>query len=343
MPQITRRRFLEYSAATGATFALSGLANNGSAQAVLNQEVMDFHDEQIIIEGFSPRLSEESASMCINGYKEGRITAFAPGISAGMGAGMGAEGDFYDNPNAASNFATLDNLGYMHQQILTRDDVMLIRKADDLRRAKKGGKIGIIMHCQSPVEYNLDLVYLYKAAGVGIMQLANYSRTPFEPDVPGRGDLGLGNKGITLVRELNKAKMILDVTHTAERTSMDAVRTTGLPVIISNTYAMGKSDRTRSAPDSLLKAVAESGGTIGASLPTRFARDSWLALESYINHIKSLVDLVGIDHVAVGCDYNRGQWYYRLTEGLLRHGFCRDEIRKIRGENILRVMKAVWG
>lgn len=378
---MTRRHFGTLASASAIAAALP---NTASSQEIAEQpaegkQPLDFHDEIITIDGTSPLLGERHDPAIIDWYKQGRVTAFAPSMSEGP---MAAETDVFGRLN------TLDNLGFVHKQFNTRDDVILVRKADDILRAKREGKLGVMLNFQTPtpVEYNLDLVHLYKGAGVGVMQLTYNVRNQFGNGILERGDSGLSNLGVALVKELNTAKIIVDVGHTGEKTAMDAIEFSETPVIISHANSRNKYDSPRNVTDRLIKAIAENGGFIGAVMYPPFVRKAPRpTLNDYIDHIKYLVDLVGADHVAIGSDYFGAQWgvasdeeaqqlyerniavgawdretyppppwvypegietpktLYNLTDGMLKAGFSKDEVRQIWGGNWMRVMKEVWG
>jgi len=377
-----RRSFLK---ATGlASVALgAGLGSSRSfAQATSSATkapAQDFHDEIITIDGTSPLMGENHQEKFVDWYKQGRVTAFAPTMSEGP---MSSVSSLTDRLN------TLDNLGFMLRLVHKRDDLIVVRKAADIVKAKQEGKLGVMLNFQSPTafEYNLDLVHVYKELGVGVVQLTYNARNQFGNGILERGDSGLSHLGVALVKELNNARMIVDVGHTGVKTAFDAIETSSTPVIISHANSRNKFDSNRNVPDDLIKAIAEHGGFIGAVMYPAFIRkEPRPTLDDYIDHIKYLVDLVGPDHVAIGSDYFGGQWgvitdeeaqklyernievgawdkatypappwvypegvetpktLYNLTAGLLRRGFSKDEIRKIWGENWLRVMKEVWG
>jgi len=381
---VIRREFLTEDRAVGrrnfikamglATAAIGfGLDTSWSpaqaAPASTKAPAKDFHDEIITIDGTSPLMGENHQEKFVDWYKEGRVTAFAPTMSEGP---MSSVASLTDKLN------TLDNLGFMLKLVHKRNDLIVVRKAADILQAKQEGKLGVMLNFQSPTafEYNLDLVHLYKEVGVGVVQLTYNVRNQFGNGILERGDSGLSHLGVALVKELNNARMIVDVGHTGVKTAFDAIETSSTPVIISHANSRNKFDSNRNV----------NGGFIGAVMYPAFIRkEPRPTLDDYIDHIKYLVDLVGPDHVAIGSDYFGGQWgvitdeeaqklyernievgawdkatypappwvypagvetpktLYNLTAGLLRRGFSKDEIRKIWGENWLRVMKQVWG
>ena len=378
----SRRDFLSKAAVATVAIGLGVNTPRSFAQTASSTSKLppaDFHDEIITIDGTSPLMGENHQEKFLDWYKEGRVTAFAPTMSEGP---MSSVSSLTDKLN------TLDNLGFMLKLVHKRNDLIVVRSSEDVRRAKREGKLGVMLNFQSPTafEYNLDLVHVYKELGVGVVQLTYNARNQFGNGILERGDSGLSNLGIALVKELNSAKMIVDVGHTGIKTAYDAIETSSTPVIISHANSRNKFDSNRNVPDDLIKAIAQNGGFIGAVMYPPFIRkEPRPTLNDYIDHIKYLVDLVGPDHVAIGSDYFGGQWgvisdeeaqklyerniavgawdkatypappwvypegietprtLYNLTSGLLNRGFSKDDIRKIWGENWMRVMKQVWG
>jgi membrane dipeptidase len=200
-----------------------------------------------------------------------------------------------------------------------------------------------------------------------------------------RTDAGLSRFGIKLVQRLNTSRVIVDCSHTGLRTSLDAIECSAAPVVLSHSNAASVHATLRNAPNELIDAIAKSGGVIGVvGFPGMVSISTTPTLDQIIAHIDAIVQLVGIDHVALGLDYYPGQsgvasdeealrgyneairagiWstaypppphrypagietprtFPNLTRRLLEHGYREPEIRKILGENWLRVMRAVWG
>lgn len=333
----------------------------------ISERARALHAQSIVIDAVCP-LAEDWRYL--DWYREGGVSALGSTVAS--------------VENARTTF---DRLAAWHRYLSQRDDLLEVRRAEDVRRAKEMGRLGIYFHIQGtdPIEDNLDLIDLYKALGVGIIQLAYNVKNHVGDGCEERTDAGLSRFGIRLIKRLNEAKVIVDCTHTGVRTSLEAVEHSNAPVILSHSNLRSVQNNARNVPNELVDAIAQSGGVIGVvGFPSMVADASAPTLDQFIAHIDAIVERVGIEHVGLGIDYylgqvgvgsdeaalrmytdaiERGTWgsaYPRpphhypqgiatprtlpnLTQRLLERGYKEADIRKILGENWIRVMKAVWG
>jgi len=326
------------------------------------------HDEAIIIDAVCPllRLKDKIAD-----YQQGGVTAIVPTMATSQNA-----------------HTSLAEIGRWHKIIRDNDSLVLIRTAADLRAAKAAGKTGVVLHFQgtAPLEDKLEFIDAFKAAGVGVMQLAYNTKNLIGDGAEERTDSGMSRFGIKAIARMNQAGVIVDCSHTGHRTALDAVEFSSAPVVISHANPRAVHDNPRNIPDDLIKAIAGTGGTIGVvGFPAFVSTDKRPTMDQFIDHIAYLGDLVGIDHVTLGIDYFQGQYPYipddhamqlyqfllasgdwseasyppppyyypegietpktltALTAALLKRGFTAEEIKKIYGENWLRIYETVWG
>ena len=193
------------------------------------------------------------------------------------------------------------------------DIAMHALSAADIEKAKAAGKVAIVYGFQNAVGLEGDpkLVKVFHALGVRIIQL-----TYMTANVLGDGCLEPRNGGLTVfgkavVRELNKHKIIVDLSHVGERTSLDAIEYSETPVAISHACAKGLVNNPRNKSDEVIKAVVARGGVMGiTSLPNfvcDFENGAEPTLEDYLKQIDYMVELAGIDSVGIGMDYVDGQ------------------------------------
>ena len=249
------------------------------------------HRDSIVIDAVCPLLRDKKY---VEWYAEGGCTVAAPTVAS--------------RDSATEAFRSI---GSWQKFLRVRQDLMQIRSAADVETAKRTGKLGLLFHFQGtdPIEDHLDLVWTYKSLGVGIMQLCYNVRNRCGDGAEERCDAGLSNFGIDLIKEMNAVRVIVDCAHTGVRTSLDAVEASSAPVVVSHGNPRAVRPSMRNLPDELIRAVAQSGGLIGAvGFPAFVADSTRPTLDQFIDNIAYMVDLVGIDHVALGIDYYNAQW-----------------------------------
>ena len=250
----------------------------------------DLHSEAIVIDAVCPLLSNKSY---LEWYKEGGATAVAPTVASGENAGE-----------------ALRAVGGWLRFVRNRDDLLLVRQAGDIERAKQAGKLGIFLHFQGtdPLENDIDLVDAFKAAGVGIIQLTYNVKNRVGDGGSERTDSGLSYFGLEFVKRCNEVGVIVDCSHTGYRTTMDAIEASTKPVVFSHANAKAVAASPRNIADDQIKAVAATGGLVGiVGFPSFVADSTAPTLDQFIDHIDYDVNLVGIDHVGLGIDYYLGQ------------------------------------
>jgi membrane dipeptidase len=249
------------------------------------------HREAIVIDATCPLLNTHPN--LVDWWIEGGTTAAAPTVGGFDGAGP-----------------TLRNLARWNRLIESDHRLRLVRSAADIEAVKQDGRFGIIYHFQgtAPIEDDLDLVAIYKQLGVGIIQLAYNVKNRVGDGCEERTDAGLSYFGVDLIERLNREKVIVDCSHTGYRTTMEAIERSTAPVVFSHANVKAIVPSMRTIADEQIRAVARTGGLVGAVGFPAFVSDARQpTLDEFINHIAYMADLVGIDHVALGIDYFSGQ------------------------------------
>jgi membrane dipeptidase len=165
---------------------------------------------------------------------------------------------------------------------------------------------------------------------------------------------GLSDFGTRVIKTMDSLGMIIDVSHTGIKTIEDILATTKNPIIASHSGARALRNHTRNLTDTQIKAIAQGGGVIGVVFYTTFissAPRTSVTIDTVVQHIDYIKNLVGIDHVAIGSDYDGGittpvgledvSKLGNLTLALLRKGYSPADVRKVLGGNYLRVFQAV--
>ncbi len=256
--------------------------------------------------------------------------------------------------------------------------IMQVTTVADIAAAKASGRVGLIFGFQdtSPIGENLDMLAVYHRLGVRIVQLTYNHRNHvgngcFEPE-----DAGLTDFGCTVVAELNRLGILIDLSHCGPRTTREAIERSERPVAITHANPLARCPHPRNKSDELLRALADQGGVVGAvGFPPLLTCTASATLDDYLDTIDYLVTLVGIDHVGLGPDFMeemppevaaqalRGvdpaaiREFTRVTPtagfesiaacanvtgGLLARGYAPADVRKIMGGNWLRLYTEVW-
>lgn len=178
------------------------------------------------------------------------------------------------------------------------------------------------------------------------------------PDVLSTG--GLTDYGREIVREMNRVGMMVDVSHVSDQTFYDALEETKRPVIVSHSNCRAMSNHPRNISDDMLRALAKNGGVIGLNFwadllePKGLGSDdegaTSVTVETVLDMLDHMVKVGGIDTVGLGTDFEgmsdlpmgleTAAQMPKLFDGLRRRGYSETDIRKIAGENFLRVLAA---
>jgi len=166
--------------------------------------------------------------------------------------------------------------------------------------------------------------------------------------------IGLSEFGKKVIRTMDSLGVIIDVSHTGIQTIKDILAITKNPIIATHSGVRALQNHTRNLYDYQIKDIANSGGVIGIVFYPPFlgSPNSSVDIQTVIKHIDYIVNLVGVDYVAIGSDFDgigtntvNGledvTKFPDLTMELLKHGYSRNDIEKILGGNFLRVFKSV--
>ncbi len=264
-----------------------------------------------------------------------------------------------------------------------REFFVKILKGDDFEALKESNKVGIIYNFQDLgfIGTDLSLIEYFYLLGVRVMQLTYNSKNTIGTGCTARKDRGLTEFGLSVIEKLNDLGVLIDVSHCGSQTSMDAIENSKDPVVATHTIAKKINDHDRAKNDDLLLAIAEKKGYVGVlAVPGFITNKAEATINDWLEHIDYLVDLLGIDHVGIGTDYygyslpdnvakkidefisvlsfrpehkasflakmqgfENYESFPNLLKGLLSRGYSIDEIKKISGENFMRVFKKVVG
>lgn len=239
------------------------------------------------------------------------------------------------------------------------DDVLVATKAADVRRAKRQGKVATVLSIEGAESLRGDLWLLraYHRLGLRNLGLTWNNRNQAADGVgEARTGGGLTEFGVKLVQEMRRLGIMLDIAHLSPAGVKDVFEVYEGPVVASHANARAICAHRRNLSDSQIEQVAASGGLVGVTFVPEFIAGNReeASLEKLLDHIDHIVQVGGITHVGLGTDWEGfaalPNYFMRdvcdlpfITEGLLRRGYGEADIRKILGENWLRVFEEVVG
>ncbi len=163
---------------------------------------------------------------------------------------------------------------------------------------------------------------------------------------------GLTDLGRSVIAEMNRLGMVVDVSHMNEATFWEAMAATSSPVVASHSCAYTLKHHARNLKDDQIRAIAENGGVVQVNFYRTFLTSSkTVTVKTVVDHIDYIVKLVGIEHVGLGSDFDGASMPDGLTNAslmpnitaeLVSRGYSENDIRKILGGNTIRVFNAVW-
>ena len=277
--------------------------------------------------------------------------------------------------------ATMDNIAAWKGYFRDHGDLLLqVRTAEDVRRAKREHKTGIVLGFQnvSAFEDQLGHVQLFKELGVGIVQMAYNTQNLVGTGCYESRDGGLSDFGREVVAEMNRAGIMCDLSHVGPLTSTEVIEASASPVCYSHCLPAGLKEHPRNKSDEQLRFIAERGGFIGVTMfPAFLKKGTDATVADYVEAIDYVVNLAGEDCVGIGTDSTQGygpdffEWlthdkgyareltrfgdivnpeglrklgeFPNLTAAMEQAGWPEGKIRKIMGGNWLRVLAEVWG
>jgi membrane dipeptidase len=322
----------------------------------VSKQISQIHSSSIIINHACPFVNPAMTDKYIAKLQKGGITVAMSTV--------------------ASNDTFRSALGQImafYERFETDDRLIFVTQVDDIFRAKKEGKIGVGFHFQNsrPVEYDLRLLDVFYRLGVRVIQLTYNEKNMVGDGCTEKTNSGLSKFGVKMVERMNKIGMVVDLSHVGYRSSMEAIEVSKDPVIFSHSNAWKVSASKRNLKDDQIKALAAKKGVIGMNAFPGFVKWENPTLDDLLNHVDHIANLVGTDHFGIGFDYSQTTlasykywgydpetyplppWVYpknidtidktpNFTQGLVSRGYSDKDIKKILGENFIRVYQQVW-
>ena len=250
---------------------------------------------------------------------------------------------------------------------------------DDLLRAKRDGKCAVIMGLQNADQFhNADDVAFFRNLGLRCAQLTYNSQNRIGSGSTDRADGGVSDFGISIIEAMIKVGMLIDVSHSGDRTTLDAIAASSGPIAITHSNCRAISGHPRAKTDEAIRALTAKGGVMGVTGVRNFvSRSDPTHIGHIVDHVDHIVRLSGIDHVGIGSDSDlhgyddvspemnrrlRGAYkesyafrdkidvdgfdhplkMYDLADELIRRNYTDEHVRAVLGGNFLRLLETAW-
>ena len=181
---------------------------------------------------------------------------------------------------------------------------------DDVRKARETNRTAIFFGFQnpSPIEDDIGLVEICHRLGARFMQLTYNNQSLLATGCYEKEDTGLTRMGREVVQEMNRVGLVVDMSHSAERSTLDVIEFSDRPIAITHANPSSWMPALRNKSDTVLKALAETGGMIGFSLYPHHLKDkSDCTRDSFARMIADTADLIGVDNIGIGSDLCQDQ------------------------------------
>jgi len=185
------------------------------------------------------------------------------------------------------------------------DLIFLGKNYEDITKAKKEKKTAIFFGFQncSPIEDDINLVEKVQQLGCRFMQLTYNNQSLLATGCYEQRDSGVTNFGKEVIKEMNRVGVVIDMSHSAEQSTLDAIELSEKPIAITHANPSFWHEAKRNKSNEVLKSLAQSGGMLGLSLYAHHLKDSTnCKLESFCEMVAKTVDIMGSKNVGIGSD-----------------------------------------
>ena len=257
-------------------------------------------------------------------------------------------------------------LGRLLQVVQTSGgQVAAVRTAGELQACLDGGTFAMLLHFEGaePLDPDGRALETFYAAGVRSVGLTHSRRNryatgvPFKfPSSPDTGS-GLTDLGRALVRQLNARRVMIDLSHINEQGFWDVAKLSRAPLVCTHSNAHALSASARNLTDRQMDAIKDSGGIAGLNFHVGFLREDGgrepnTPVARMAEHIEYMTERMGIDHVALGSDFDGATMpaelkdaagLPRLMAALRERGHTEGDLAKLAHGNWVRVLRETWG
>lgn len=362
------------SAAIAAPFVNRGAYAAARGTRSYSRRAMDLVRRSLVIDMLAPLKIEMDASFYSRPLSDKDAAEFRASGITGFHHAVGIGGPTA-REQALTFFSVWGNFVARNSHVFTA-----VGTADDLVRAKRDGKCAVIMGLQNADHFlrPADVQFFYEI-GQRCAQLTYNSQNRIGSGSTERVDGGISDFGVSIIEAMNKVGMLIDVSHSGDRTTLDAIALSPKPIAITHSNCRALVDHPRVKTDEAIKALAAKGGVMGITGVRMFvSKKEPTTIGSMVDHIDHVAKLVGIEHVGIGSDADlngyddmspeankqlRGAYkdsyafrekidtdgfdhplkIYDLTEELIRRNYSDANIAAVLGGNFHRLLASTWG
>jgi len=245
-----------------------------------------FHAEELVVDAASFFLERHDEDVASSGVDAFSIMAPWPG-------------DMFEQ--------AVGRIEHYHRLVEGETRLRLAERPEDIRSSKANAQVAVILGAQDSLFIGNQLARLdtFQRLGLRYMQLTYNDRNLVGDGCAESSDAGLSRFGRQLVKAMPEAGIVMDVTHAGERTALEALKLATAPAIASHANPRALYDNPRNLTDDVIRAIADTGGVVGCTLPSPFnyaGGPELPTLEQFGAAIEYVISLVGEDHVAIGSD-----------------------------------------
>ena len=185
------------------------------------------------------------------------------------------------------------------------DLIFFGKNFDDITRAHKEKKTAIFFGFQncSPIEDDINLIEKVHKLGCRFMQLTYNNQSLLATGCYEKIDSGVTNFGREAIKEMNKVGIVVDMSHSGEKSTLDAIDLSQKPIAITHANPSFWHSARRNKSSDLLKALGESGGMLGLSLyPHHLLNGTSCTIESFCSMVAQTAEIMGVNHIGIGSD-----------------------------------------
>ena len=348
----------EAMASTGDNTAMK-VFKNITEEAALYRKASYLHEEMLSIDShcdtpmqFTPNfnlgLKQKDAAVDLVKMQEGKLDAVC--MAAYLPQGKRDE----ESLLSATEYARQLLKSIYNQVEKNRDQVGIASNKASTLQLKKEGKKAILPCIENGYALGKDIenIKRFKEMGVVYITLCHNGDNEICDSAKGNSEHnGLSPFGHKVVREMNRQGIMIDLAHASEKTFWDVLSLSESPVFTSHSSVKALCNHPRNLSDEQIKALAAQNGVIQLCLYDFFlSQQGGSDIHTVIRHIDHIVNLVGIDYVGIGSDFDGGggipgcqnaSQLINITIELLRKGYSSEDIKKLWGENFFRVLEAV--